>query len=340
MKRKMLATIGSVLTLVILLAVGCMQAQASEPEPKVLEPEDAVETALTWLREVYPDIAPERGISWIVVDADAPNGDGELLLGAAQKRLVSDEWEAYVSWAVVAPDFLTYTITLKNPTLGWYWEGTVKAVGGAVGEDIEMQEMTRELAADLARRFVEASPTFVASGMGDTLNLVEARDAEAPFSWEFVFEFDSRHSGYGDTSDLVTLPVITPHRVVVTVETMEIVEAVMDGKWNMLAQQLISMNEDAARDMAEDFVRNSPTFAFDGIPATLGLVETVYPDIENAWTFVFEFQSAYAGYGDRTGQMLAQVITPHEIHITVQNGEVVSALMDGQWNMINQEMVS
>lgn len=340
MKKRMLVTIGSLLTMVALLAAGCMQAEASEPETTVLEPEDALETAVTWLREVYPDMAPETGIAWIIEDVGLQEGNGEPLLGAAQKRMVSDDWTALVSWAVVAPDFLTYTITLKSPTLGWYWEGTVKAVGGVVGEHTEMQKMTRQLAADLARRFVEVSPTFVCSGMDETLKLVETRDGAVPFGWEFVFEFDSRHSGYGDTSDLVTLPVITPHRAVIAVEMMEVVEAVIDGKWDMMAQEFIPMNEDAARNMAEEFVRNSPTFAFDGIPATLTLLETLYPDIENAWTFVFQFESAHVGYGDRTGQMLAEVITPHEAHITVVGGEVTSALMDEQWNMLSQTMVS
>lgn len=340
MKTRLLIVIGSVMTVVALLAVGCMQAEASEPETTVLEPEDALETALTWLRETYPDMAPQSGTTWTVEDVAVRGANGEPLLGAAQKRMVSDDWTALVSWAVVAPDFLSYRIELQSTTLGWYWEGTVKAVGGAVAEEIEMQEMTEDLAADVARKFVAASPTFVSSGMDETLTLVQARVAAVPFGWEFVFAFDSRHSGYGNTSEQVTLPVITPRSVVVAVEKMEVVEAVMDGKWDMMSQGFIPMNEDAARDMAEGFVRNSPTFAFDGIPATLAVAETLYPDIENAWTFVFQFESAHAGYGDRTGRMLAEVITPHEAHITVENGEVVSALMDGQWDMLSQDMVS
>ena len=100
------------------------------------------------------------------------------------------------------------------------------------------------------------------------------------------------------------------------------------------------MTEDKAREMAEDFVMSGPTFAFDGIENTLQLVETLYPDIENAWQFVFHFESRQAGYGDRTGQMLAQVITPHEAVITVEQGKVKSAVMDGKWDMVNQKMLN
>ena len=69
------------------------------------------------------------------------------------------------------------------------------------------------------------------------------------------------------------------------------------------------------------------------------VLETPYPDIENAWTFVYRFESRHAGYGDRTGQMLAQVITPHEAVITVERGEIKSAIMDEKWDMINQKIL-
>ncbi len=97
--------------------------------------------------------------------------------------------------------------------------------------------------------------------------------------------------------------------------------------------------EEASRDIAEEFVKNSPTLTFDGIEGSLELVETLYPDIENAWTFVYRFESRHADYGDRTGQVLAQVITPHEVTITVEQGKVKSAIMDEKWDMIDQKML-
>ena len=55
--------------------------------------------------------------------------------------------------------------------------------------------------------------------------------------------------------------------------------------------------------------------------------------------FVYRFDSRQAGYGDRTGQMLAQVITPHEAYVTVENNVVVSAIMDAKWDMLAQSML-
>ena len=100
------------------------------------------------------------------------------------------------------------------------------------------------------------------------------------------------------------------------------------GPWPNIKTCPYYLTEEGSRELAEEFVRNSPTFRFDGNQVTLELVETLYPDIENAWQFVFHFESAHAGYGDRTGQMLAQVITPHEAVITVEQGEVTNAVMD------------
>jgi len=335
--------LAAALTCAALLVPGCVadEAPAETPAPggELLEPEEALGAVLIWLRDEYPDSAPVTGLSWVSEDVVVLGPNGQPLLGAAEKRFTATGWVAEVTWAVVAPEFIVYQITLKSPTLGWFWEGTVRAKGGQFSEEMGMQQMTEELAAELAMQFVYGSPTYMSSGMSGTLQRIESRQDSRPYSWTFVFEFNSSKSGYGDTSGQVVLPVITPHRAVVTVAAMEVVEAVMDGRWDMLAQAFIDDDEADARRVAEDFVRNSPTFVFDGIPATLKMGETLYPDLENAWIFVIRFESAHAGYGDRTGQMVAEVITPHEAHITVENGEVVGALMDEKWDMLAQRLV-
>jgi hypothetical protein len=99
------------------------------------------------------------------------------------------------------------------------------------------------------------------------------------------------------------------------------------------------LSQDQARLKAEQFLKECPTFAYDGITDSLVLEETLYPDIENTWTFVFKFKSRQAGFGDRSGQMLLQVITPHEASITIENGQVKNAIMDGEWDMIAQQLV-
>ena len=55
---------------------------------------------------------------------------------------------------------------------------------------------------------------------------------------------------------------------------------------------------------------------------------------------VIDFDFRYAGYGDRTGQMPAQFITRHLAEIKVVSDNVVSAILDGQWDEITQKMIS
>ena len=125
--------------------------------------------------------------------------------------------------------------------------------------------------------------------------------------------------------------------------TIEIVAAV-EGKEPVTRSLTViytaATPEMQARNLAEEFVRNSPTFVFDGMEETLKLVETRPHDVENAWTFVFHFDSRHAGYGDRTGQVLAEVITPHEAVITIEEGEIKSAVMDEKWDMLTQQPIS
>ena len=92
---------------------------------------------------------------------------------------------------------------------------------------------------------------------------------------------------------------------------------------------------DKSLTVAENFVKNSPTFKFDGIPETFKLSDTV--PIGNRIQYVFEFDCRHAGYGDRTGQVLAQVIEHHVAMVVVQNEQVISAVIDARWDMVHQQ---
>lgn len=93
--------------------------------------------------------------------------------------------------------------------------------------------------------------------------------------------------------------------------------------------------------IAKDFIVAAPTFSFDGIQETLTVEGVVTLESEPPQYMVtMTFESSHAGYGDRTGQALAQVITPHTAIVTVVEDEVVSAILDGQWDEVNQEPIA
>ena len=98
-------------------------------------------------------------------------------------------------------------------------------------------------------------------------------------------------------------------------------------------------SQEHSQSVAEEFVRLETTFRFDGIPETLEVASIT--SIGNGWQFTIEFDSRYAGYGNRSGQVLAQVITHHTADVTVQGGlGVTKAIMDGAWDMIDQRMLN
>jgi hypothetical protein len=90
--------------------------------------------------------------------------------------------------------------------------------------------------------------------------------------------------------------------------------------------------------VAQNWVETtSPTYTFDGMDLTLVSEEVRVPDTE--YEYVFTFDSRAAGYGDRSEEMAAQVITPHEIRVVVSSGVVTSVVTDGVYDEMTGQMI-
>ena len=92
--------------------------------------------------------------------------------------------------------------------------------------------------------------------------------------------------------------------------------------------------------VAQRFVVTIPTFAFDGDINTLiteyvGSTKSIPPQ----HMFQASFDSAHGGFGNREGQILTQVITPHKVDIIVSEGIVISAVTDETWDELNHQYV-
>jgi len=68
------------------------------------------------------------------------------------------------------------------------------------------------------------------------------------------------------------------------------------------------LSKEESQQAVEEFVAGCPTFQFDGMADTLELVSSDTLRCPFCYASTFQFQSRHAGYGDRTGQMLAQSI--------------------------------
>lgn len=105
----------------------------------------------------------------------------------------------------------------------------------------------------------------------------------------------------------------------------------------------ITPEEQAKHDalgVAQKYIVSSPTFAFDGMPDTLDVEDiSVMESYPVQYRIRIAFDSANAGFGDRTDQMLASVITHHKMDIIVSEGNVISAVTDGSWDELNHQYV-
>jgi len=113
---------------------------------------------------------------------------------------------------------------------------------------------------------------------------------------------------------------------------------------------IFTMSNSAAKlEKAKGIARNwillySATYRFDGYDLKYREGEFIDPkwdNLEKFYKFTFDFKSSQAGYGDRTGQFLAQVITPHYINIAVsEKGEVIEAITDEKYDEMKREFLA
>jgi len=195
----------------------------------------------------------------------------------------------------------------------------------------------------MALVYLKGMPTYAFDGLTESVEVLKVEPLRMPYTWEVTVAFVSRHSGYGDRTGQMVLQVLTPHVARIVVSEGRVTVAVTDGVYNELSGEMLPTGDTTAEDVeriALLFLRHSPTFAFDGIDESVEVLDIVamesYP-VQYAVSIAFECRQA--GYGDRTGQVLAQVITPHVVRVVVSAGEVRSAVIDGEWDELNQRDV-
>lgn len=99
------------------------------------------------------------------------------------------------------------------------------------------------------------------------------------------------------------------------------------------------MDIDQARMLAQTWVETgSPTYTFDGSDLSLLSEEEIIPGFR--YQFIFSFVSSAAGYGDRSDEMVAQVITPHTMEVVIEEGAVVRAVTDEVYDELLDRMIT
>jgi hypothetical protein len=222
-----------ILSLLGLLAGACAGQPGPAPDLMVRDAAGARDTAITYLQKQVGENAPAIDIEW-----DEENITPPGLVGKGTIAFTSDEWTITVSYPVVLPENAVYEVEVSSIKFGWHWKGIVKP-DGSVTELSAFKQMSEEESQRIAEEFVKNSPTFVFDGIEDTLRLIDTITLRCPYCWQFIFEFDSRHAGYGDRTGQALAQVITHHIAQITIVMGEVKSAVMDDMWDMLNQEKI-----------------------------------------------------------------------------------------------------
>ncbi|MDQ1274933.1 MAG: hypothetical protein QG610_506 [Euryarchaeota archaeon] len=100
----------------------------------------------------------------------------------------------------------------------------------------------------------------------------------------------------------------------------------------------LSTTPEEAEEIAETWIETSPTYSYDGFDLKLEdhkVLET-FPEQH---FLNYTYTSRHGGYGNRTDQVVTEALTPHSIEIVVSEGEVRSAVIDGEWDEIAQRLL-
>jgi hypothetical protein len=121
-------------------------------EVKVRNASQAIEAALTYLRERGGHSIPATGDGW---QGKTLYATGVADYAITSKLFTSGDWRIEVSQGIVPISKTIYQVTVFNPVLGSYWKGNIKA-DGSIDEASPMitlsEEKTGTLAEELARR--------------------------------------------------------------------------------------------------------------------------------------------------------------------------------------------
>lgn len=113
--------------LVISACGGASSALAPTPAGQSSRPSDpmgAHNAALAYLVENYGSEAPAAGLVWTETHTK-PEG----LVGGESYEYTAGDWLITVSYPIVAPENVVYTVVVSNATTGFRWEGQVDAQG-------------------------------------------------------------------------------------------------------------------------------------------------------------------------------------------------------------------
>ena len=103
--------------------------------------------------------------------------------------------------------------------------------------------------------------------------------------------------------------------------------------------QLTSENEVAKQ--ALNYLYDAPTFLFDGIRESVRILKVIQSMIftSSSWLVNVEFDCSHTGYGDRSGEIVQQMIQHHTAVLLLTDGKVTSMVIDNAWDELADKLI-
>lgn len=121
----------SILASVILLGLAACAAPTPASDTPPARPQQEViaarDSALTYVRGQYGEVAPDPDVVWLE-ERVTPEG----LVGTETYRYSTEAWDLTVSYPVAPAESVVYQITIHGLTTAFHWEGEVDAQGTVV----------------------------------------------------------------------------------------------------------------------------------------------------------------------------------------------------------------
>ncbi|MBI2133647.1 hypothetical protein HYU11_03110 [Candidatus Woesearchaeota archaeon] len=172
--------------------------------------------------------------------------------------------------------------------------------------------------------------------------LVESLEKAKFMSLKEKLEVDARVTDVGIAEIEVELKNGTSKKVVIDPYYVdELSPEIRELNQNLLGMISFSrsITKEQAEQLAEQWIRQAPTFKFDGEGLEL-IGHEVLESFPEQHVLEYSFTSRHGGYGDRTGKFITQVITPHKIKLRIVEDSVISAVIDEKWDEMSQKMIS
>jgi serpin B len=182
--------------------------QTGDEPAGLLGPAGSRDAVLTYLTGNFGDQAPATGLVWTEKQTK-PEG----LVGTDSYEYTSGDWVIDVSYPVVAPENVVYTIAVTNQNTGFRWEGQVDA-NGVVTETSFAGQSSRPSDPVGARDAVLA---YLAGTAGEEAPAAGLAWAEKHTTPEGLVGGESYEYTSGDWVVDVSYPVVAPENVVYTV---------------------------------------------------------------------------------------------------------------------------